>query len=162
MLLTTIKNKLEELVEMLRQISDTDYKKPSTALSGATIGEHTRHIIEMFSCLESGYELGTVDYDSRKRDLELQNSVIAATEAAKNLQIILNKDDKPLVILQVLEGNEIRIASNYNRELLYNLEHCIHHQALIKVGLLESGNVIIGKNFGVAPSTIQYRDHCAQ
>jgi hypothetical protein len=33
---------------------------------------------------------------------------------------------------QIVDGEEIRVESNYLRELLYNLEHCIHHQALIK------------------------------
>jgi hypothetical protein len=42
--------------------------------------------------------------------------------------------------------------------MVYNIEHCIHHQALIKVALNEmEANHLINKNFGIAPSTIQYR-----
>jgi hypothetical protein len=36
---------------------------------------------------------------------------------------------------QIINDKEIRIDF---RELLYNLEHCIHHQALIKVVVLQS------------------------
>jgi hypothetical protein len=54
------------------------------------------------------------------------------------------------------------IESNYQRELLYNLEHCIHHQAMIKVAIIQSSLVAIDENFGVARSTIEYKKQCAQ
>jgi RNA-binding protein YhbY len=65
--------------------------------------------------------------------------------------------------LQQVIGNQIlEIESNYTRELLYNLEHSIHHQALIKVAILQNNSIIIDENFGVAHSTIEYRKKCAQ
>ena len=63
---------------------------------------------------------------------------------------------------QIVDGEELLIETNYNRELLYNLEHCIHHQALIKVALLQSESITVDANFGVARSTIEYRNQCAQ
>ncbi len=57
-------------------------------------------------------------------------------------------------------GNiSLEIPTNFYREMVYNIEHCIHHQALIKVALNEmEANHLINKNFGIAPSTIQYRE----
>ena len=78
--------------------------------------------------------------------------------------MILNSIDKPnksLVLIQKVD-TLIEIESNYNRELLYNLEHCIHHQALIKVAIIQSATIEIDENFGVARSTIEYRKQCAQ
>lgn len=50
-----------------------------------------------------------------------------------------------------------------NRELAYCLEHSIHHQALIKVGLKEQNiENLIDENFGVAPATIRHKQKCAQ
>ena len=48
MLLPSIHHSLQELNDLLAQISDADYAHPCHELSNATIGEHTRHIIEMF------------------------------------------------------------------------------------------------------------------
>jgi hypothetical protein len=45
------KNRLKELVHLLQQLSNAEYAKPYISLSSATIGEHTRHVIEMFQCL---------------------------------------------------------------------------------------------------------------
>jgi hypothetical protein len=63
---------------------------------------------------------------------------------------------------QIIEGENISISSNYHRELLYNLEHCIHHQALLKVALLPMKNIKIDADFGVARSTVAYRNQCVQ
>ena len=62
----------------------------------------------------------------------------------------------------MIDGVAIKIDSNYYRELLYNLEHCIHHQALIKVAVLKNENLKVDANFGVARSTIEYRKQCVQ
>lgn len=63
---------------------------------------------------------------------------------------------------QSVDGEEVRIESNYFRELLYNLEHCIHHQALIKVAVLQLDYLQIDPDFGVARSTLEYRKQCVQ
>ena len=49
-----------------------------------------------------------------------------------------------------------------NSELIYNLEHSIHHQALIKVAVLKNSAIQLSENFGVAKSTIEYRNQCVQ
>jgi hypothetical protein len=56
MLLTSINRSLNELNHLLRQLSEKEYSNPCLELSNATIGEHIRHIIEMFQCLENQYE----------------------------------------------------------------------------------------------------------
>jgi hypothetical protein len=116
----------------------------------------------MFQCLEQAYSTAEVHYDNRKRDLLLQTSVLAAIEAIKGLKVSLLKDDKALTLVQTVDEQNLNIATNYQRELLYNYEHCIHHQALIKVALLAIPNLDIPESFGVARSTIAYRQQCAQ
>jgi len=54
------------------------------------------------------------------------------------------------------------IPSNYYRELAYNLEHTIHHMALIRVGVNEVSSIELPVEFGVAYSTVKYRKQCAQ
>ncbi len=161
MLLPSIKSTLTELSNLLSQLTIKDYSNPCEALSNSTIGEHTRHSIEMFQCLENQYEIGIVNYDNRERDYKIQTDPVFAKSAIKNVINNLEKPNKNIILQQIIDGEELNIHSNYDRELLYNLEHCIHHQALIKVAVLQDKNLHIDANFGVARSTIEYRKQCA-
>jgi len=162
MLLPTINNSLNELIVLLRQLPAAVYSEPCPQLSNATIGEHTRHIIEMFQCLQSQYESGIVNYDLRERNYRIQTETKAALTAMSEILNALDKPNKSIELRQNVDGEEICIESNYFRELLYNLEHCIHHQALIKVALIGNEDLVVSDHFGVARSTIEYRNQCAQ
>ena len=116
----------------------------------------------MFQCLNVQYSEGVVNYDSRKRDRSIETDINTAKVAIENCLNELEKPNKSIRLVQMIEGYEITTESNYNRELLYNLEHCIHHQALIKVAVLQLESVQISESFGVAPSTLEYRKQCAQ
>jgi hypothetical protein len=154
---------LASLVIVLEQLRNTaSYNNPCEALSNATIGQHSRHIIELYQCLLAGYPEGKINYDDRKRNALYENDTTAAVAAIQEIQQNLEQPDKQLKIFCGADDNAVCIESNYNREVLYNLEHCIHHQALIKVALLTIKNLNIDEGFGVAPSTLQYRQQCAQ
>jgi len=165
--LTTVFSKSKEalgsLASVLKQLPDQNcYTETCGALSNATIGQHTRHIIELYQCLLAGYSAASINYDDRKRDPLYENNITAATEMISEIQLNLEQPDKSVKIFCGTGDEAVCIESNYYREVLYNLEHCIHHQALIKVALLSIQGLHIADGFGVAPSTLQYRNQCAQ
>jgi hypothetical protein len=162
MFIKSIKNNLDELIALLQQLSNAEFSSPCFQLGNASIGEHTRHIIELFQCLESQYELGIINYDQRQRNNQIQTNTDFAIGKIVFIQNNLDKENKNMVLHQKIDGNEIKTESNYYRELLYNFEHCIHHQALIKVAVLQISTVTIDSDFGVARSTIEYRKQCVQ
>jgi uncharacterized damage-inducible protein DinB len=161
MLVNLVISSLDELIDLLQQLSDDDYSRPREQLSGSSVGEHSRHITEMFQCLIRFYSGGTIDYDLRERNKELETRTTSAIIALHDVKANLAKENRDLLLAQRVEGEEIVVNSSYFRELLYNLEHCIHHQALIKIGVRDM-NVSVSPNFGVARSTILYRNQCAQ
>jgi hypothetical protein len=162
MLIPSINNSLDELTELLRQLSDEEYSEPCFELSGSSIGEHTRHIVEMFQCLDRNYDCGIINYDKRDRNFLIQTDTKYAIQMILDIKSSIQKENKDLEIQQLIDGDAIQIQTNYHRELLYNLEHCIHHQALIKVAILKSEKITVNSNFGVARSTIEYRKQCVQ
>jgi hypothetical protein len=154
-----------QLSETLQQLSDEEYSQPSRILFNASIGQHTRHIIELFLCLEQGYQSGVVNYEKRKRDRDIETDRQFAIGLLKN---IYQRIDRPNVNM-VLEADDydgemltVSIPTNYYREVAYNLEHTIHHMALIRVGVNEVSEIVLPDEFGVAYSTIKYREQCAQ
>lgn len=118
-----------------------------------------RHIIELINCVENGYTEGVVDYQNRVRDLRLETDVHLALE---QIDMILKAPVKSDKIMYVFESSISQITSTYFRELLYQMEHAIHHMALIHVALREFQIRIDDKSFGFAYSTIAYQQQCAQ
>jgi hypothetical protein len=154
-----------QISETLSQLSEAEYTQPSRVLSAATIGQHVRHIIELFLCLENGYEEGIINYEKRKRDHRIETDKGFAADILKKVYQLLDKPNKE-IILQAEDYCEtaeiVNIPSNYYREVAYNLEHTIHHMALIRVGVNEVSQVELPPDFGVAYSTIKFRQQCAQ
>jgi hypothetical protein len=159
---TSVKQTLFELQHLLHQISEQDYAKPIEYLSNASIGEHTRHIIELFQCAIQAYEVGELNYDNRNRNLLIQTNPSYAIEKIDDICKTIEKENKNLILESVFFEEVSRIDTNYFREVIYNLEHCIHHQALIKVAVYQFDYLVVNDNFGVAPSTIVFRNQCAQ
>lgn len=159
---------LKEIKKLLEQIDKLSYTQPLTFLSGSSIGQHVRHILEFYQCLLLAKESAIVNYDNRLRNLKIETDVFFAQEIIqdllKDLKLICVNDSLFLEgNFSHLENGSNKIPTSYQRELAYCLEHSIHHQALIKVGLKELDiENIIDKNFGVAPATIRYKQQCAQ
>jgi hypothetical protein len=161
----SIQNVFVQLTGSLNQLRDSEYKQPSKILFNASIGQHARHIIELFQCLEQGYESGVINYEKRKRDYKIETDKNFAVQLLKDIYHSLEKPNIELV----LEAEDyedtvttVSIPTNYQRELAYNLEHAIHHLALIRVGINEVSSVLLPDEFGVAYSTIKHREQCAQ
>lgn len=156
------KTVLTQLIDAINMLTLDEYTQKIELMSNSTIGEHTRHIIELFQQLQSGYESGNINYDARKREIRIQTDVDYAVESIATIISHLELPNKKIGLSSVYNNNEEIIESNYYRELMYNIEHCIHHQAIIKIGLLSLDSFHINDNFGVAKSTIIYREQCAQ
>ena len=63
------------------------------------------------------------------------------------------------LILQTEFDQHCKVNTNVEREILYNLEHCIHHLAIIKIGLkIIKPNFKLPENFGLADSTIRFKN----
>jgi len=156
---SAIQNVFTQLSESLRQLSNEEYTKKCPTLFNATIGQHVRHIIELFICLEQGYEKHLINYEKRKRDYSIETNKEVAIAFLDEIPAKFYKHDKNLLLEATYDesNNTILISTNYFRELVYNLEHTVHHMALIRVGINEVSTVNVPEEFGVASSTIKYR-----
>lgn len=160
-----VNNVFAQLSASLQQISEEQYARPCQTLSNNTIGQHVRHIIELYQCLETGYQSGTVNYEKRKRDRAIETNKAFADGLLKQINQNLLRENKDLVLEATYDEHSnqpISMATNYYREVAYNLEHTIHHMALIRVGLNEIANIQLPEEFGVASSTVKHRNQCAQ
>ena len=160
-----VNNVFVQLAETIRQLTPAQYTQPCTNLVNNTIGQHVRHIIELFQCLEKGYPDNHVNYEKRKRDTTIETDKDLALQLLQDIHTSQEKPNKELILHASYDDHSpepISITTNYHREIAYNLEHTIHHMALIRVGINEVSDIAIPENFGVASSTVKHRKQCAQ
>lgn len=162
-------NNLVEINDLLKGLTQEQYNRQLEILSNASIGQHVRHILEFYQCLFKGEQSKEVNYDSRQRDLKLESDVHFASKTIDDIINALLDIKADFAVTFVADYSTVEdqkptlIQSSFYRELAYNLEHSIHHQALIKVAITEMQLTSLVKNtFGYAPSTIRHIKICAQ
>ena len=149
-----------QLSDSIGQLTNEQYTTKIPLLSNATIGQHVRHTVELFLCLEKGYETGLVNYEKRERDINIETNKGFANSLLKKILKNLSKENRELLLetgYNEHSDQTIRISSNYYREIVYNLEHTVHHMALIRIGINAIADISLPESFGVAGSTVKHR-----
>jgi len=152
---------LSQLEEVLEQLHAQDFSMPLDILSGNTIGMHVRHVVELYLEFFTGMAEGEINYDKRKRNLTLQEDLETAIWALKDVktQVKALQNETALLVKSCFVDSEIiQLPSSLSRELAYNLEHSIHHMAILQICFKQYfTKLILPVHFGVANSTIQYQ-----
>lgn len=161
---------LNDLRHYLALIDPVVYQTPMSILSGATIGQHTRHIIEFYNCLLEQYDennIPVISYALRRRDYLIESAPDHALQLVNEICDRLTEVNPGMqCLLDCAEhGQEkLLVPSTIGRELIYTIEHTIHHLAIVKIAIKTiAPSIVLPEHFGVAPSTIRYRqESCAQ
>jgi hypothetical protein len=159
---------LGQLINLLEQMNDEEYCQPLDVISKNTIGKHVRHIVEFYEEMLKGYEAGLIDYDARLRNtrLETERTFVISSLNSINNKLFTIKSDSPLKLaLSVgLTDEKYAIDTTIYREIAYNIEHTIHHFAIIKIAIDTAfDGISLPENFGIAYSTIKHQQTvCAQ
>jgi hypothetical protein len=153
---------LNQLSNLVHQIDENDYIKPSDALSRSTVGQHLRHTVEFFLCFKNGYESGVVNYDKRAHDRLIESDkfiALGTIERISEFVSLLRTERRLKLEVGYATTNDVfeTVDTNAMRELVYNIEHAIHHMAIMKIGLREVASYIkLPPDFGIAASTLRY------
>lgn len=159
MLQHTSTKHLLELRSILDQVNESDYSRALPTLDNGTLGRHVRHILEFYECLFLSYDSDTICYDDRKRNLVLEENVGIASEYIDTIiaKIAAVSQNRFLYIKSRFGSEEITVDSSLYREIIYNIEHTVHHLAIIRIALsAECRYISLSNTFGYADSTIQF------
>jgi uncharacterized damage-inducible protein DinB len=150
---------LDAFAEVVERLGDLDYlARPSTGVSGS-IGAHVRHCVDHVVALLDRTAEGEMTYDDRRRDTAIEQSRRLAATTLRSLAVRVREmaprtGDVPITLWTMLDrrGTRARVRTSLGRELVFVLQHTIHHEAVVAVLLAGRGRVLPG-HFGLAPST---------
>lgn len=152
---------MEQGLDLLGAITDSDYTRKHPLAFHASIGGHYRHSLEHFEPLLQE-DTSIIDYDARPRDNRLETNRIHA--AARTVELIaasrqLTKFASPVHVrcrVSFSGDDSPLVSSTYEREAMYAIAHAIHHYALIAV-MCNLMRVTLPESFGIAPSTVVHQ-----
>lgn len=153
---------LKQLAQLVQNLEDADFTRTSVTLNGASLGQHIRHTIEFFLCYERGFKKGIINYDQRNHDRLIETDRKLALAAIRQIMDFIDtlQNEKPLKLevgYDLVKDEYICLDTNSTRELVYNMEHAVHHMAIMKIGLREIAPYLnLDDDFGIAASTVQY------
>lgn len=149
----------QDFIDLSQSLTSEQYTFKCTMLNGVSIAEHLRHSYEFYHCLLLGLNTQQLNYEARARDKALETNLPYAIESMQQLKTQLAAPLKDFSLeLRSKEAQSGTANTSLERELVYCLDHAIHHQALIKIGLKEQGlSHLVSQDFGVAYSTLRYR-----
>lgn len=161
---------MTQLGDLVRVLDEDQYNaRPESTRCGA-IGGHVRHVLDHLVAWLNGVERGVVNYDDRQRETDIEHDPTAALHVIKrHTARLADLDDDQLagdvrVMTSMTScGSLVELPSSHARELAFVFSHTIHHNAIIAT-IARALGVTLPDNFGMAPSTIAYRNHggCAR
>jgi uncharacterized damage-inducible protein DinB len=168
-IITASKEIIRQLSDLCSKLDDKQFGESLALLMNNSIGKHVRHIVEFYDLLIESEKNGHLSYDSRSHCAKTETDVILAQKRIKAIDKWLDRPNLDLDLKLTINYSdakdvEFEVSTNMSRELAYNIEHAIHHMAIIRIAVEnEFKNVELDKHFGVAFSTIRYRDDlCAR
>jgi len=161
MMRTALANSLEQINDILVELERMPGQLADNVYREANIGQHMRHVFDHMLAIKLAIAEGLVDYDKRDRGNEVETDRLMASQQLSLLRLWIQTEDfdnhKVAVVSEIDCENtqRMRFDSNLNREILYVINHTIHHAAHIKLVLAQFG-INLPEHIGIAPGTASF------
>lgn len=158
MMRTALTQALAQCSAILETLATLPAPLANSVYVDASIGRHLRHVLDHTLALKEGLTSELVDYDLRHRGSEIENDRLVATAQFSVINLWVQTEDfanRPVSVASEIDCNvshRMQFESNLHREILYVINHTIHHAAHIKLALSHFG-VSLPENIGIAPGT---------
>lgn len=162
-LTNSIEDVLRQGLVLLDGMNEKTYTSPIAGPASGTVGAHYRHVLEHFVCFLEGLTSCRINYDARKRDIQIETSVTYARVVTEALiedfsaisPTLFERECSVIYTVAYGDSEPEEVRSTFAREIMFSVGHAIHHYAIIKLVCAGAG-VQLPNEFGVAPSTLKH------
>jgi len=154
---------LDQIIGFIEQLDCTSYHQAPAPLFDSSIGQHLRHILDLYQALLISNQQQTINYDIRRRGISVES---VREDGLTELQLVrawlsqldLNLLQQPLKIsteVSVTNCAPVQCISSLGRELCFASSHLIHHLALM-VAIAKYLGQQVDAQLGLAPCTATF------
>ncbi|MBL4584236.1 MAG: DinB family protein [Pseudomonadales bacterium] len=154
---------VDQLINFIDDLNDTQYTFRAQPWFDSSIGQHLRHIVDLYLALIVNTDGTTIDYDVRRRGAAIETNRKIGLQELRDINSWLNivsceNIDKPIKIITEVSMNTQstqQYDSSFGRELSFASSHLTHHLALMAVIAKIAGKQV-DPILGLAPSTATF------
>lgn len=157
-MILAIQQNLERGMNLLHNISDSNYNDTSVAPYHSSIGIHMRHVLDVFQCVFQGLPENKVNLINRKRNELVEKNrsegINYFEDTIAQLKSLENEDfERVLVVTDDLGNGPIDTNYTLGAILAQAHSHAIHHFASIGYVIAQLGIELPDAMFGFNPTT---------
>ena len=159
---------LDQGIDLVKNLTDEQYQHVASPFVTSNIGQHFRHLVDLFFSLVNGSESGEIDYDFRRRGADIESSRFVAVSEMNSIKgwlttlkensVHLDELDKPVSLkseVTLSQTSSVTFDSTMLRELVFTSSHAVHHYAIINI-IAKMQGVETNNALGIAPSTASF------
>lgn len=161
---TVIKGNVEGLdqgIALLTAMTDEQYCMRAKPHMHSCIGEHLRHVLDLYYALKDNIAAKMIDYDMRRRGALVESCRLTGLLELRQIKAWLltlqphMMNDKLIMSTEVsvVHTDVAQVETSLIRELIFVSTHAVHHYALMDISA-KLCDFATPKNMGVAPATL--------
>lgn len=154
---------VEQLITFISDMTKSEYQFIAKPLFTSTIGQHLRHIVDLYRAIQLGLDSRVINYDYRRRGALIETDRHEGIKELESLRSWLQTLDSTAFDMPVSINSEISLSqqtsetyiSSLGRELNFASSHLIHHLAIM-AAIAKSAGMNANPSLGTAPATATY------
>ncbi len=154
---------LDQMITFIDGLSDSDYRYIATPWFESSIGQHLRHIVDLYLALMTPSNKNAIDYDVRRRGAPIETNKSTGLKELADIRCWLMKLTANQLSQQSIVSTEVSLStqqsekfvSSFGRELCFASSHLIHHLAIMATIAKMAGKTV-DPTLGLAPATATY------
>ena len=157
-IINPILNNLERGQILLDNLTNEQFVSTNIGPYHSTIGQHFRHILDIFSCIFNGLDDRKVDLTARERNELAETNIGVARNYLEDIVAKLTEiqgldANIPVEVIDDLGLGLVKVNYSLGSALCQAHSHAIHHFASLGYMLYQLGVEIPDKRFGYNPTT---------
>jgi len=150
---------LDQGITLLMAMTNEQYCMSAKPYITSCIGEHLRHVLDLYYVLKEHVEV--IDYDVRRRGALVESCRMTGLSELEHIKTWLLTLQPHMMNNKIMMSTEVsvidtlvaQVETSLIRELIFVSAHAIHHYALMDISA-KLCDFNTPKNIGIAPATL--------
>ncbi len=154
---------IDQMITFIAGLNDAEYQYSAAPWFDSSIGQHLRHIVDLFLALKDRTSPDSINYDIRRRGSPIETirktGLVELSDIRQWMSNISEEDIKQEISVSTevaLSSQQTEtFVSSFGRELCFASSHLTHHLAIMAVIAKMAGKVV-DPTLGLAPATATF------